>query len=91
MEAYVHIKAERAPGVYDYFLTVSVDVKRAPLEWQKAGLSFTASGYGARIPTEYMVKYNGRWRRVYAICYSNVSTLFIGRKYSPTLTVTIHN
>ena len=89
MEAYVHTKCARKDGSYDCYLTVSVDVKRAPMSHHIAGLSFTASGYGSRIPTEYMIKYNGRWRRVYCIIYSNNGTLFIGRKYSPCLTVSI--
>lgn len=28
-----------------------------------------------------MVQINGKWRRVYFYCYSNIGTLFIGRKY----------
>lgn len=50
------------------------------MEWQKRGLSFTASGYGARIPTAYMVKYNGRWHRVYCRIYSNVGSTYIVSK-----------
>jgi hypothetical protein len=41
------------------------------------GLQYTATGYGNKLPTIYMVKYNNRWRRVYSICYSNVSTEYI--------------
>lgn len=90
MKAYVHTKSEtRQPGVYSCYLTVSVDVKLSPMPHHERGLSWTASGYGARIPTEYMVKYNGRWHRVYCIVYSNCGTLYIGRKYSPCLTVQI--
>ena len=37
-----------------------------------------ASGYGNRIPTDFMIKYQGRWRRVYCCCYSNSGTLYIG-------------
>lgn len=53
------------------------------LGWQKAGLSYTASGYGAKIPTGRMVKCSdGRTRRVYCITYSNSGSLYIiiGRK-----------
>lgn len=64
-----------------------VEYKEKPLWWQTRGLSFTASGYGARIPTKYMVKYNKKWRRVYCIVYSNSGTLFIGKKYNHALTV----
>lgn len=56
-----------------------VEVKIMELWWQKRGLSFTASGYGPRIPTAYMVKFNGRWMRVCCCIFSNIGTLFIGQ------------
>lgn len=40
-------------------------------------LSYTASGYGRKIPTSYMVRYNGRLYRVYCCIYSNVGTTYI--------------
>lgn len=89
MHAYIKTKARRPDGSYDSYLTVSVECKEAPLRWQDQGLSFTASGYGSRIPTRYMVKYNGKWRRVYCIQHSNAGTCFIGKKYDSTLTVGI--
>ena len=36
-----------------------------------------ASGYGAKIPTRYRVLYHGKWRRAYATCYSNASSLWV--------------
>lgn len=36
------------------------------------------SGYGRRIPTRYMVQYQGHWRRVYCCNYGNSGTLYIG-------------
>lgn len=67
-----------------YTLTAAVDgaaveVKESPLPWQAQGLQQTASGYGKRLATEYMVRVGGRWRRVYCYCFSNAGTLFIGR------------
>jgi len=44
----------------------------------KAGKTFTASGYGFRIPTKFKVLFRSKWRRVYSCCYSNNETLFIG-------------
>jgi hypothetical protein len=41
---------------------------------------FSSTGYGKNIPTTYKVKYNGRWYRVYSICYSNVLTEYIRTK-----------
>lgn len=37
------------------------------------------TGYGPRVPTDWMVRLNGRWRRVYCCVFSNVGTLFIGK------------
>ena len=57
-----------------------VDFKEKPLWWQEQGLMYTATGYGSKIPTRYMVKTNNRWYRVYSICYSNVATDYIVSK-----------
>ena len=49
---------------------------------------YSATGYGARIPTRYMVKFNGKWRRVYCAIFSNVGTTYIGgRNGEPRLIV----
>lgn len=56
-----------------------VESKDAPLWWHDKGLLFTASGYGGRIPAAYMVRWKGRWRRVYVAQYSNAGTAYIGR------------
>ena len=69
--------------------TQSVPVKYAPMAHHLAGLTWTASGYGARIPMPYMVQVFGKWRRVYCRIYSNIGTLFIGRKYDGTQIVDI--
>jgi len=89
MHAYLHTCATRPDGTRDSFLTQSVPVKHAPMAHHLAGLTWTASGYGARIPTPYMVQVFGKWRRVYCRIYSNVGTLFIGRKYDGTSIVDI--
>lgn len=75
MDAYL-MHGRGTPGP---FLTESVPHKLAPMPWQDRGLTWTATGYGARIPTRHMVQHNGRWRRVYCCAYSNVGTCFIGR------------
>lgn len=77
--AYIHCHATRPDGTWDTFHTVKCEAKEVPLWWQVQGLSFTASGYGARIPTRWMVKFNGRWRRVYCRVYSNYGRCYIGR------------
>lgn len=55
--------------------------KDAPLWWHKQGLSYTASGYGKKIPTASMVKIPGspRWRRVYCCIFSNIGTCYVTR------------
>lgn len=36
------------------------------------------SGYGSKVPTQHMVLWQGRWRRVYVDCYGNgTSTPYI--------------
>ena len=79
MKAYLNFKVKRSDGTFDSYLSISVDCIRKPLDHHKRGLMFTASGYGSRIPTEYMVKHNGKWKRVYLRCYSNSGTAYIGK------------
>ena len=68
----------------DYHNPIEVPVRIAPMPHHVAGLMWTASGYGARIPTRYMVQVSGRWRRVYCCQISNAGTCFIGRKLDLT-------
>jgi hypothetical protein len=81
--AFLHISNTRADGTKDTFHTLEVPIVEKPLPWQTAGLTYTATGYGSRIPTSKMVRFNGKWRRVYCRIYSNVGTCFIG-KLSPS-------
>lgn len=68
---------------------VAVDWKESPLSWQIRGLTYTASGYGRRIPSRYMVLWEGRWRRVYVCQYGNAGTAYIGPSAKPLATVDI--
>lgn len=58
---------------------VRVPAKQELLWWQKKGLSYTASGYGRRIPTTWMIQIPGKsaWRRVYCCIYSNSGTCYV--------------
>lgn len=49
----------------------------------------SVTGYGARIPTRFMIRYRNRWRRVYCCIFSKAGTLYIGRGDS-ALIVNIH-
>lgn len=37
----------------------------------------SATGYGGKIPTQYMLRYDGIWRRVYMMQYGNSGTPYI--------------
>ena len=56
-----------------------VESKHSPMVWHERGLMQTATGYGKRIATATMVKFNGKWRRVYCCIYSNIGTCYIGK------------
>ena len=48
-----------------------------PLEWQRRGLQYTATGYGTKIPTTKVIKWSdGRDRRVYCDIYSNAGSCY---------------
>lgn len=72
IEAYLQHGTDNGP-----FRTESVPVKINELEHHKRGLQYTATGYGAKIPSRYMVKWEGRWYRVYVTQYSNVGSFWI--------------
>ena len=68
----------------DYIPTEAKVIKGEPLWWQKQGLSYTATGYGSKIPTEYRVKWNSRLYRVYCGIFSNCGAMYIiskGHRY----------
>ena len=85
MKAYINTKQRRADGSYDCYHTQEVPCK--VVDTPRKGQ--TQSGYGRALPTRYMVFYNNRWQRVKAVCFSNAGTAYIGRVYSPCLTVDI--
>lgn len=53
------------------------DIKEAPMYHHVHGLSYTASGYGRKIPTRYMVNLCNRWHRVYCAIFSNIGSVYI--------------
>lgn len=56
------------------------DLIYAPLEWQKAGLQQTASGYGKKLTSAYKISFNGRLYRLYTICFSNAGSTYFTAK-----------
>lgn len=57
----------------------TVTIRR--LWWQKQGLQQTATGYGNKLTTEYMLHIGKRSYRVYAVCFSNVASYHIVRNH----------
>lgn len=55
------------------------DMILKPTWWQERGLHYTASGYGKKIPTQYVMKVAGRMCRVYCCIFSNIGTLYVIR------------
>ena len=53
------------------------EVKEKLLQWQRLGLSYTRSGYGKKIPTTKVIKYQNRWYRIYCCIFSNIGTAYI--------------
>ena len=57
-----------------------LESKIKELWWMKRNLQYTATGYGKKIPTQYMVKHNNKWKRVYCSIFSNNGTYYIMNK-----------
>ena len=57
----------------------ALESKDAPMPHHVAGLSYTATGYGRKLPTTRMVRLPGnpRWRRVYCCIFSNIGTCYV--------------
>ncbi len=84
MQAYLHFGTGTEPRQ-----TVAVDHRDTPMWWHERGLSYTASGYGRAIPSRYMVRWEGRWRRVYVCQISNAGTAYIGKPGAWLATVSL--
>ena len=65
------------PGNYPDYDSMPLETIERPMWWQLRGLMYTATGYGSKIPTQYMVKHNNRLKRVYCRIFSNSGTLYI--------------
>lgn len=54
-------------------------MKEVPLWYHLKGLSQTASGYGRKLTSRFMIKDKNRWKRVYVCQYSNAGTTYFVR------------
>lgn len=52
-------------------------VFESPLEWQKRGMQYTATGYGKKIQTSRKIRMFGREYRIYCAIFSNAGTCWI--------------
>lgn len=84
MHAIIQKLCIRADGSRDSFASERVECKTVP-----APRVYSATGYGSRLPVPYMVRFNGRWRRVYCRIYSNNGTLYIGKNIRDGFVVNI--
>jgi len=60
------------------YLRAPFTIEDRPLPWQERGLTYTASGYGKKIPSSRVVRLpNGQTRRIYVTIFSNSGTAWI--------------
>jgi hypothetical protein len=48
-----------------------------PMAHHKLGLTYTASGYGRKIPSPYKVMIGKRFHRLYTCIFSNIGTCYV--------------
>ena len=84
--AYERFYADNKESYWSMYRWVTMHVKTSLLPWQERGLSYTATGYGAKIPTTRMVRWNSRWHRVYCAVYANSGLPYI-RIYGVDVTI----
>lgn len=68
-----------SPNAENGYTMTPFETREKPLFHHLHGLSYTATGYGRKIPTVYQVKDGNRWKRVYVCCYSNTGTAYFLR------------
>lgn len=52
----------------------------APLDWQRAGLQQTVSGYGRKLTMRSKIHFNGKAYRLYCTCFSNSGRVWFKAK-----------
>jgi hypothetical protein len=57
--------------------TIYLDFIDAPMWYHTRGLMQTATGYGRKLNTGKKALVGNKEYRVYAVCYSNVASLYI--------------
>lgn len=67
-------------GDYKKIACDKQDLSIRELNWQKRGFQETATGYGNKLTTRYVINFEGRNYRVYCRCFSNNGTRYIVTK-----------
>jgi hypothetical protein len=83
MELFLQGKSVNLNGDISNLWTKQVEYKTT--ERPRSGQ--TVTGYGKAVPTQYLVKHNDKWRRVYCYIFSNSGTLYIKTPASEIITV----
>lgn len=65
---------------HDDNFSIETEALERPLSHHISGVSFTATGYGKKIPTRFVVLYKNRWRRVYCAVFGNSGSAYIEDK-----------
>lgn len=68
--------------LYKVLLVDKSELINRPLFYHKRNLMQTVTGYGKNLKTEYLIKYNSRFYRVYYCNFSNSGTYYIKTKTS---------
>lgn len=79
-KAYLHFGTGSEPRQ-----TIGVDAKETPLPRTYRPVH----GYGVKIATEWLVRWRGRWRRVYAAVWGNSPSFYIGEPGAWLATVSL--
>ena len=66
-----------ADGYWKLKRDLTFPTREKLLPWQERGLTYTASGYGKKIPTTKQLFILGRWRRVYCSIFSNSGVCYV--------------
>ena len=73
MELFLQGKSVNSNGSIASLWTRKVEYKTT--ERPRSGQ--TVTGYGKAVPTQYLVKHNDKWRRVYCCIFSKSATFYI--------------
>jgi len=86
MDLFLHGYSVNLQGTMSALWTKAVEHKTT--ERPRSGQTLT--GYGTAIPTDYMIKFNDKWRRVYCCIFSNSGTLYIKAPKGEVITVQVY-